>query len=588
MALDLDEILYSRVVKFLKNKRRTKELNAPQRVALEDIKPRLTLLARAFTGTAIDIYPAESEGGYKNTHFFLPTSFSLLPTLKDNINFYLFRILYLSVQFDLKLNLNQEESSLLESRIAAKKASEQILPVLFRDYPPSQGMFESMINSLEELSKSTKASFDHWIFGKLMFNENTSSQGDPLQSIDPNLLKKEETGPTTILQAKATEEIKSLAIDKKQQEDYVLLHSFEKVETAEEFSGGWRDFDGDDQLDEHQNALDELNLKNTVRVDHPTHSVYQAEFVENANVRESATTEELGYYLSYPEWNYKKNTYLIDYCRVYPLTETERNEAYYQRTLNAHSATLNGLRKMLTSVNNKLQQQRRQSFGEDLDIDAITDLYVDVHARKTPSENVYTSKRKKDKDLSILLLFDMSLSSDGYAAGSRVIDVEKEVSILFGEILDEFNIDFAIDGFHSKTRNYSSYTSFKEFDENWSSAKFKVGAAQPSGYTRIGAAIRHAGARIASRPTQNKWIILLSDGKPNDYDKYEGQYGIHDVKQALRELNGERINTYALAIEAQARYYLPLMFGNNHYQILTSPTELIQSLVKLYERIKHS
>jgi nitric oxide reductase NorD protein len=246
-----------------------------------------------------------------------------------------------------------------------------------------------------------------------------------------------------------------------------------------------------------------------------------------------------------------------------------------------------GLRKMLTNVNNKMQQQRRQSQGDEFDIDAITDLYIDVHSQRTPSDKIYISNRKKEKDLSILLLLDISLSSDSYADGNRVIDVEKEVSILFGEILNEFNIDFSIDSFYSKTRNFSTYLTVKDFDENWNIGKHKIGAVEPSGYTRIGAALRHAGTRLDKRKTKNKWVILISDGKPNDYDKYEGKYGINDVKQALRELNKKNINSYALAIEAQAKYYLPQMFGQNHYQILTTPVELLESLVKLYEKIKH-
>ena len=110
---------------------------------------------------------------------------------------------------------------------------------------------------------------------------------------------------------------------------------------------------------------------------------------------------------------------------------------------------------------------------------------------------------------------------------------------------------------------------------------------EPNGYTRIGAALRHSGALLNKRQTKNKWIVLISDGKPNDFDKYEGKYGINDVKQALRELNEKQINSYALAIEAKAKYYLPQMFGQNHYQILTTPSELLRSLVKLYEKIKH-
>jgi nitric oxide reductase NorD protein len=234
-----------------------------------------------------------------------------------------------------------------------------------------------------------------------------------------------------------------------------------------------------------------------------------------------------------------------------------------------------------------MQQQRRQNQGETFDLDALTDLYTDIHSKVTPDERVYLTQRKKEKDIAILVLLDLSLSSDGYAAGNRVIDVEKEVSILFGEILNEFNIDFAIDGFSSKTRNYTTYITLKDFEENWELGKNKIGAAEPVGYTRIGPALRHAGARLMKTNARNKWVILLSDGKPNDFDKYEGQHGIQDIKQALRELNEQNVNAYALAIEAQAKYYLPQMFGQNHYQILTSPEALLQSLAKLYEKIKH-
>ena len=90
-----------------------------------------------------------------------------------------------------------------------------------------------------------------------------------------------------------------------------------------------------------------------------------------------------------------------------------------------YKTTLNGLRKMLTSVNNKMQQQRRQLQGDAFDLDALTGLYTDIHSGKSPDERIYLSQRKKNKDLAILVLLDISLSSDG-CRGNRVIDVEKK------------------------------------------------------------------------------------------------------------------------------------------------------------------
>ena len=577
--MDLDELLFGKISKYFKKRNKKKILLDNNAVFLKDVRPRLTILARAISGKAIEIFPAEREGGYKNNNFFLPIYFNELSSKEQNLSFYFFRILFLSVQSEMNINLIADE-------VFPEEKNQQILTLLFQKYPNAEEIYEELKTHFELKATPKKPADYSWIFGKLMQSDKEENSETILENFTDLIKKSKAEQILTTIHAKAVEEIITVEIDKKQQEDYVLLHSFEKVETAEEFNGNWRDFDGSDDLEKHENAIEDLNMKFTVRVDDTAHSVYQADFTENTSISESAETDTNGFHLTYNEWDFSKRRYKENYCKVYPKTQLKTDVNYYKNTISKNSSTLINLRKILTNLNNKMQQQKRQSQGEEFDIDAITDLYVDVHSKKTPSDKIYLSNRKKEKDLSILLLLDISLSSDSYAAGNRVIDVEKEVSILFGEILNEFNIDFSIDSFYSKTRNFSTYLTVKDFDENWSAAKYKIGAIEPSGYTRIGAALRHAGARLDARKNKSKWIILISDGKPNDYDKYEGKYGINDVKQALRELNQRNINSYALAIEAQAKYYLPQMFGQNHYQILTTPSELLQSMVKLYEKIK--
>ncbi len=587
MGFELDEILYKKVIKYFKNKRLNDTEMLSRQVTLSEIKPRLTLLARALCGVPIEIFPAEREGGYKNLNFFLPINCSLFPTKEENRKFYFFRTAYLSVQKQLNLNWTSLEDLQQLSLEKAQETAPIVLEKLFQEYPSLEEWYYEAVPKLP-LEKNKETADFSWLYGKWMKNSPEVDASDILQNFDDEATKiQNSVVAETTLHANAVEEIQSLAIDKKQQEDYVLMHSFEKIETAEEFNGNWRDFDGKDDLKEHQDALEEMNMRFTVRVDDMVHSVYQADFIENTSIAESAEVDEKGFHLKYDEWDFKKRNYLPGFCKVYPKSQIKTHPSYYKNTMAKYKTTLNGLRKMLTSVNNKMQQQRRQLQGEAFDLDALTDLYTDIHSGKSPDERVYLSNRKKNKDIAILVLLDLSLSSDGYAAGNRVIDVEKEVSILFGEILHEFDIDFAIDGFYSKTRNFTTYLTLKDFNENWNSAKHKIGAIEPNGYTRIGPALRHAGARLDQIDSKNKWIIVLSDGKPNDYDKYEGQHGIQDIKQALRELNERKINSYALAIEAQAKYYLPQMFGQNHYQILTSPEALLKSLVKLYEKIKH-
>ena len=584
----LDEYLYGKIAGFFTKRKRSTLESQIKTVNLIDIKPRLTIFARAITGNSIDIYPAKREGGYKNNNFFLPILYSELPTYEENLSFYLFRILYLSVQKNLNINWQDTTDHPLEdSQEKALKSSKEILENLFEEFPISEGIHIELFNYYKSLATNKIPADYTFLYGKWMRNNPETSPEKKLKNFNEKAKKAISDEIETILKANAVEEVISLQIDQKQQEDYVLTHDFEKIDTAEEWDGGWRDFDGDDELDEHSKALEELNMKYTVRVDDTTHSVYQADFVENTTVSESAEINTNDYHISYDEWDYSKREYKEGFCKLYPKNIKETDVSYYKKTISENASTLMGLRKMLTNINNKYQQQRRQTQGEEFDMDALTDLYTDIHSGHTPSENIYLSKRKKEKNLSILMLLDVSLSSDGYAANNRVIDVEKQVSILFGEILNEFDVDFSIDCFYSKTRNYATYLTVKGFDEDWDKAKFKVGAVEPEGYTRIGTALRHSGALLDKRDTNNKWIILISDGKPNDYDRYEGKYGINDVKQALRELNERNINSYALAIEANAKYYLPQMFGSNHYEILTTPVELLQSLAKLYDRIKH-
>ncbi|MFN8261868.1 MAG: VWA domain-containing protein [Chitinophagales bacterium] len=586
--MELDEYIYGKFVRYFRDRKKASSDILNRTVSLEEIRSRLTILASAATGKHVEIYPAEREGGYKNNNFFLPVTFSLFESKEQNISFYFFRVLYLAIQQ--KLGFNWHIGEVFKAEDAQKNAAEhaeKILSVLFHEYPVTKIMYKDFKEKITAETPEKTIPDYSWLYGKWMKNEKEETGDNQLRNFTDKVKIIEENRAKTILKAKPVEEVVSVEIDEKQQEDYVLTHNFEKVETAEEFSGVWRDFDGDDELEKHQDALDELNMKYTVRTDDTSHSVYQSDFVENTTVSESDALKAEDYCIAYDEWDFSKRTYKKDFCKLYPKIQKERNVAFYDATIAANTSVLAGLRKMLTSINNKMQQQRRQTQGDEFDIDSVTDLYVDVHTGHTPSENIYISNRKKEKDISILLLLDISLSSDGYVDGNRIIDIEKQVAVLFGEVIHEFNIDFAIQCFFSKTRNYSTYLTVKGFEDDWNKAKYRIGSIVPSGFTRIGTALRHSGTLLDARTSKNKWVILISDGKPNDYDKYEGKYGIRDVRQALHELKQNQVNSYALAIEATAKYYLPQMFGQNHYQIVSSPTDLVTSLVKLYEKIKY-
>lgn len=585
--MDLDEIIYSGILKLLKKRKAQRSPVHAAEVKLEDLSTRLKIIASACCGAAIDIYHAEREGGYKGEIFFLPQHCRLWSTAELNFKFYLFRTIYLVTQKKLGLNWPEDHKrSEEDSRLKAHDSSKLVLSTLFVDFPNALELYTELCAAYKP-APNTEVDWT-WFYGKWM--------NDPAVKCPPGLLSEisdaasstlDHPEPSTILKAKATEQIEVIQVDKKAQEDYVLTHNFEKVETADEFSGVWRDFDGDDSLADHQDALKELNLNLVVRVDDPVHSIYESDFKENTQVAHSKHTIAEGYFVSYPEWDYQGRLYRPNFCKLFPAKLQADASAYYHDTIHTYQTLLRTLKKSLANINSKSRKQKRQLDGDEFDIDALTDRFVEVISKSTPSENIYLSPKKKEHELSILLLLDLSLSSDGYAGGNHIIDVAKQVSILFGELLHEFTIDFSIHGFYSKTRNYAHYLTLKDFDDPWTEAKLNLGAASPIGYTRIGVALRHSRSLLADRPAKKKWLIFISDGKPNDYDRYEGKYGIQDVKKALGELKQERINYYSLAIESAAKYYLPQMFGTDHYKILSSPVELLQAMVVLYERIKY-
>ncbi len=581
--MELDQLLFKRFLNFYKRvTAKTNPETEARTVVLEPIKPRLSILARALSGDAIDILTAQREGGFSGNNFFLPAKMSVFSTQEKNLNYYIFRIVYLSHQRKLKINLTDADDHRKSADLAFEK-SEKVLSDMTKEFPFAKDLHDELLRDLQgiERRKGEEAPL-FWLYGKLMKNTEVL---DLEMDSNSKAQKKEQDEIETEIDAKPSDEVETIGIDKKQQEDYVLTHNFEKVDTAEEFDGVWRSFDGDDDLGEHEDALQELDLKFTVRANDSTHSIYKAEF-SNSNISLQVSDENATAVLKYDEWNYKKRAYKRDFCTVNfgHLKHSPNN--YYRSTIDKNQKALSALKKMFAQINSQMEMVKNLRDGEEIDIDAVTDAYTDMHHGHTPNDKLYRGKRKNKKDISILILVDNSLSSDGYTAGNRVLDIEKQAVILFGETLNEYDISFQIDTFSSKTRNNCVYTTVKSFKEPWRTAREKVGCIEAENYTRIGTALRHAGSLLEKAEETNRWIVLLSDGKPNDFDRYEGQYGIEDVKQALREVSKKHIRTFSLAIEEIAKYYLPQMFGHHNYNILHKPSDLPLAFAKFYKMIQ--
>lgn len=74
-----------------------------------------------------------------------------------------------------------------------------------------------------------------------------------------------------------------------------------------------------------------------------------------------------------------------------------------------------------------------------------------------------------------------------------------------------------------------------------------------------------------AEPAVHRLLLLLSDGKPNDVDEYDGRYGVEDMRQAVTEARLQGVAPFCLTIDRYAANYLPLVFGPHHYALLPRP-----------------
>lgn len=585
--MEFDQIIFKKILQFTKA---LKKNNAPKNeehtIYLSDIKNKLTIIARLLSGVAIEIFPAEKYSSLKNNIYFLPEKYNRFDSKEKNYFFYIFRIFYLYAQQKLDIYISNIEAQNIE--IALQKSVEnspKILAELNSEFPILMHQFNEIYNT-EFISEIDKNEFQYEWFGKLSIDENKNNNNEHVDKKVNQWEQLNELNKKSVeLNSKAKENIEILEVDKEKQEQYTLTHNFEKVETIDDFNGSWRDFDDDQDLEENSEALEELDMNQMVRVDSPSHSVYHAEFFNSKGIKESKAKISEVATKFVDEWDYQQKKYKKNFCQIYESQLSETSIAYTQKTFEEQNIVLRQLEKKLNNFFNEYQIIKKQPEGEEIDLEAITERFTDIQAGITPKDNIFLSKRKNIKDIAILILTDISLSTDGYVNDHRIIDTEKQSLLLFGEILHKYNTQFQIDVFSSKTRNHCDYHTIKKFNDDWDKQKHHIGAIQPKGYTRIGAAIRNAHEQLKNINTKKKWLLLLTDGKPNDYDRYEGKYGIEDIKHAIKEVRNNDIHVSALAIDSNAKFYLPQMLGKGAFQIIHKPSFLPEALTNMYLKL---
>lgn len=579
--MDLGEKIFSKLWRISHPNLSNNHKNIAE-VSLKSIQERLTILARALTNTPIFIYPSQEEGGWYKNKFYLPATFNRYENHEINLDYYFFRVIFLSNAYLGSLVGKRPQLSPEESREFCYDLSEYILPKMRKDFPPFVSKVEAVLEAEKKICPEPKQMF--WLWGRWL-SPPTSAKHSSQPQVSGEEEEKETELITTEIEGVVRDEIEVLELNKKAQEDYTLGHNFEKCLTAEDFNGNWRDFDGDDDLADQEAALDEVSMSHVIRVHDPVHAVLRSKLRLNALLPEESSSEE-SKGIPVKEWDYRKKIYLDNHCKVYCTGLSTPTPGSVSKTL----LELNGLRqeilKKYRSILNEREVVRRVSFGEELDLDAMVDCYSEVKAGNHMPENIYRSKRKKRLNVAVSFLVDLSLSTDSFVDNERILDLEKRTLLVFGQILNDLDLNFSIHGFYSETRNHCTLQTIKNFNHTWNESKDGVGSIRSAGYTRMGPALRVLTDLLdRNSNAKDKLLIFITDGKPTDYDLYEGTYGIYDVRMAIKEARRKGIRCCGLAMDPEAKLYFPVMMGDEPFEVLRSPKELTPCLTTFFAKI---
>ena len=350
-------------------------------------------------------------------------------------------------------------------------------------------------------------------------------------------------------------------------------------EAAEDPFGLQRPVDRDDQTsaEEYGDMLSEVASARQVAAPEPAREVLLSDDPPQSRaVLAVADAADAEISFRYPEWDCTSETYREQGVTVRIQPPSSGAQDWVDATLSRHRTGLDGIRRQFEALRPERLRLRRQTDGDDIDLDACVEARADLLAGGFLREALYEMRRPGRRSIALSLLVDASGSTDGWIGGRRrVIDVEREALLLVCMALQTLGEPFAVMAFSGEGPHGVTLRVLKDFGEDYNNEiALRIAALEPERYTRAGAAIRHATAMLMRQNAEHRLLMLLSDGKPNDADRYDGRYGVEDMRQSVIEARLQGIFPFCLTIDRQAPGYLPKVFGAHHYALLSTPERL--------------
>lgn len=310
--------------------------------------------------------------------------------------------------------------------------------------------------------------------------------------------------------------------------------------------------------------------------DTPTHRTNSAKrgaaaFSSTASksAEDSSAVEQDG--MKYPEWDANRGAHRPDWCTVREVEPEIKPSA-----TEAIECSL-GVRRPLARLGMGLHRRRRQFQGDDIDIDAAVETRVELLARSVPSDAVYLDSLRRRRELSVLVLLDISGSAAEPGTLGRTVHQQQRTSAANLVVaLHDLGDRVSLYGYYSQGRAAVRLVPVKRFDDHLDAAVFRrLNSLEPGAYSRLGAAIRHGSTVLEQRGgTPRRLLVVLSDGLAYDHG-YERAYGAADARHALDEARRRGIGCVCLTVGAATDVgSLRKIFGSTAHAAVGRPEQL--------------
>ena len=287
---------------------------------------------------------------------------------------------------------------------------------------------------------------------------------------------------------------------------------------------------------------------------------------------------ELSAPITYDEWDFRRSGFRRNWCMVTEKEIPAIRSTFISNTLDTYHGQIIRLRNQFEMMRTSERFVRRQRDGDDIDLDALVESLADTVAGRPPSDRLFIRLQRDERDIAALFLVDMSNSTRGWV-GKAI----KESLVLICEAMESLGDRYGIYGFSGMRRLRCEVFPIKNIDQPYNNeVRQQIGSIAPREYTRMAPAIRHMTSIFKDMEARVRLLITLSDGKPEDYDDYKGEYAIEDTRHALIEAKMAGIHPFCITIDQHAHEYMAHMYGEVNYIFINDVRKLPARMPEIY------